>query len=74
MSPTMSEFSGIITALATPFKNGQFHEPDFERLLENQIDQGVNGFVINGTTGESPTLFRSSLRTTQAYKSTTKRS
>ncbi|MHB1157207.1 MAG: 4-hydroxy-tetrahydrodipicolinate synthase [Phycisphaerales bacterium] len=49
-------FSGAITALITPFRNGQL---DAQRLRENvrfQIAQGIKGLVPCGTTGESPTL------------------
>ena len=49
-------FEGTFTALVTPFKNDQFDEPAFERLIERQIEAGVTGIVPVGTTGESPTL------------------
>lgn len=49
-------FHGVITALVTPFQKGEVDYPSFERLLRDQLDQGVDGLVINGTTGESPTL------------------
>lgn len=49
-------FKGIITALATPFSDGELDVASFRNLLKQQIDAGVHGFVINGTTGESPTL------------------
>jgi 4-hydroxy-tetrahydrodipicolinate synthase len=52
----MSKFHGVITALVTPFKNGEVDLGSFKRLLRQQTDQGVKGFVINGTTGESPSL------------------
>ncbi len=48
---------GVITALATPFnKSGEVCRKSFKRLLKDQLDQGVSGVVINGTTAESPTL------------------
>ncbi len=47
---------GSITALVTPFKNGQFDEKAFRNLVNWQIDQGTHGLVPCGTTGESPTL------------------
>jgi 4-hydroxy-tetrahydrodipicolinate synthase len=47
---------GAITALVTPFRDGKV---DLERLRQQvkyQLDQGINGLVPCGTTGESPTL------------------
>lgn len=49
-------FKGSITALITPFKNGEIDWPAFENLIEWQIGQGSHGLVPCGTTGESPTL------------------
>lgn len=49
-------FRGAITALVTPFKNGQVDERALRDLIEFQITNGVDGLVPCGTTGESPTL------------------
>ncbi|MGH6792687.1 MAG: 4-hydroxy-tetrahydrodipicolinate synthase [Methyloceanibacter sp.] len=49
-------FQGSITALITPFKDGQIDAKAFQNLVEWQIDQGTHGLVPCGTTGESPTL------------------
>jgi len=49
-------FTGIHTAIVTPFKNGNIDEAAFERLIKNQIKAGVDGIVPVGTTGESPTV------------------
>ena len=49
-------FRGSITALITPFRNGQVDESAFRGLVEWQIQQGVHGLVPCGTTGESPSL------------------
>ncbi len=47
---------GSITALVTPFSNGQVDEKAFRKLVNWQIEQGTHGLVPCGTTGESPTL------------------
>ncbi|MEG2173409.1 MAG: 4-hydroxy-tetrahydrodipicolinate synthase [Desulfovibrionaceae bacterium] len=52
-------FSGAFTALVTPFKNGTVDEESFRRFIEWQIEQGINGLVPCGTTGESATLTHS---------------
>jgi 4-hydroxy-tetrahydrodipicolinate synthase len=52
----MPPFQGSITALITPFKNGEVDEKAFRRLVDWQIDQGTHGLVPVGTTVESPTL------------------
>lgn len=49
-------FKGSITALVTPFKNGNLDIEGYENFIEFQISQGSNGIVPGGTTGESPTL------------------
>ena len=49
-------FTGVCTALVTPFLNGQVNYPMLERLLQYQMDAGIRAVVICGTTGESPTL------------------
>lgn len=49
-------FSGIYTALITPFREGEIDVPAFQSLIERQIAGGVDGIVPVGTTGESPTL------------------
>ena len=49
-------FKGSITALITPFRDGEIDETAFQDLVEWQIEQGVHGLVPCGTTGESPSL------------------
>ncbi|MDX8395373.1 MAG: 4-hydroxy-tetrahydrodipicolinate synthase [Mariprofundaceae bacterium] len=49
-------FHGVMTALVTPFKNGQIDEEAFRAHLERQIDAGVDGLIPAGTTGEAATL------------------
>ena len=49
-------FGRTYTAIVTPFLNGKIDIESFDQLLLSQINDGIEGFVINGTTGESPTL------------------
>lgn len=49
-------FEGCYTAIVTPFNQGKIDEAAFLKLIERQIQAGVNGIVPCGTTGESPTL------------------
>lgn len=49
-------FSGVCTALVTPFLDGKVNYPMMKMLLKRQMDAGVKAVVICGTTGESPTL------------------
>ncbi len=49
-------FEGAHTALVTPFKEGEFDELAFRKLIDHQFDNGISGIVPCGTTGESPTL------------------
>jgi len=51
-----SVFSGAATALVTPFKNGAVDFDTFGRLIDWQIDGGIDALVIAGTTGEGSTL------------------
>lgn len=49
-------FKGSIVAIVTPFKNGEIDEEGLRQLVEFQIENGTDGIVPCGTTGESPTL------------------
>ena len=49
-------FTGACTALVTPFLGDKVNFPMLERLLQRQLDAGIEAVVICGTTGESPTL------------------
>ena len=52
----MPRFSGVITALVTPFRGDSVDETAFAALIERQIAAGVHGLVPVGTTGETATL------------------
>jgi 4-hydroxy-tetrahydrodipicolinate synthase len=49
-------FSGSMTALVTPFRDGEFDEQAYRGLIEFQIGAGTDALVPCGTTGESATL------------------
>ncbi len=49
-------FQGSIVALVTPFKDGALDEQKLRELVQFHIENGTNGIVPCGTTGESPTL------------------
>lgn len=50
------QFQGAFTALVTPYKNNSIDEEAYRALIEWQIEQGIDGLVPCGTTGESATL------------------
>ena len=50
------QLRGAFTALVTPFKNGAVDEEAYRAFIEWQIEQGINGLVPCGTTGEAATL------------------
>ena len=49
-------FCGAYTALVTPFRNGGIDEEAYRALIEWQIEQGIDGLVPCGTTGESAAM------------------
>jgi 4-hydroxy-tetrahydrodipicolinate synthase len=56
-SMTRTPFTGVGTALITPFTaSGAVDEAGVKRLAKRQIDEGVHFLVPCGTTGETPTL------------------
>ena len=49
-------FKGSNVALVTPFKDNKLDEETYIKLINFHLENGTNGFVPAGTTGESPTL------------------
>ena len=49
-------FKGSNVALVTPFKDNKLDEETYIKLIHFHIENGTNGLVPAGTTGESPTL------------------
>lgn len=49
-------FTGVATALATPFNEKGVNIPEFKKFIDFQIGAGVNALVICGTTGEASTM------------------
>jgi 4-hydroxy-tetrahydrodipicolinate synthase len=49
-------FSGAMTAMVTPFRDGRVDEARLREQVEFQIAGGIDGLVPVGTTGESPTV------------------
>lgn len=50
-------FKGVGTAIATPFDaNDNINFDEFQRLVEFQIENGVNAIIVCGTTGEASTM------------------
>jgi len=51
-----SIFTGAATAIVTPMNSQGVDYPAFERMLNWQVEQGIDALVICGTTGECSTL------------------
>ncbi len=49
-------FTGVATALITPFRDGEIDYPALGDLIESQISAGVSALLVAGTTGEGATL------------------
>lgn len=52
----LATIEGCLTALVTPFREGKVDFDGLGKLVDWQIEQGVDGIVAVGTTGESATL------------------
>lgn len=49
-------FTGVATALATPFNDCGVNIPEFKKFINFQIDSGIDALVVCGTTGEASTM------------------
>ena len=49
-------FTGAFVALVTPFQDGEVDFRTLDELVDFQLENGIDGIVPVGTTGESPTL------------------
>ena len=49
-------FKGCGTAIATPFNENGVNLEEFSKLVEDQIQKGVDSLIVFGTTGESSTM------------------
>ena len=49
-------FTGAATAIITPFKDNKIDFESFAKLIDWQIDEGIDAIVVCGTTGEASTL------------------
>ena len=56
MAKTNTIFEGVATALITPMTENGVNYEQFGRLIDWQIDEGIDALVIAGTTGEGSTL------------------
>jgi len=55
--PAMSNFRGVMTAMATPFhSDGAVDEAAARRLAAHLIEHGSHGVVVAGSSGEAATL------------------
>jgi len=50
------EVRGAYTAMVTPFQNGKLDLDGLKKNIHFQIEEGINGLLALGTTGEAPTI------------------
>lgn len=57
MNPAELLFGSNLVAMATPMNpDGALSEPGLANLVDHLLSTGCDGIVVNGTTGEAPTL------------------
>ncbi len=49
-------YRGVFTAMIAPMRDGELDRTSVESLVDAQLEAGVDGLVVNGTTGEAATL------------------
>lgn len=49
-------FKGVGTAIVTPFLDNSINYDEFKKLVEFQIENGIDSIIVCGTTGESSTM------------------
>lgn len=60
-------FEGCATAIATPFTETGVNFNEFGKLIEFQINEGIDALVVCGTTGESATMTDTERKETMRY-------
>lgn len=60
-------FEGCGTAIVTPFTNDGVNFEEFGKLIENQVQNGVDSIIVCGTTGESSTMTKEERKQTIKY-------
>ena len=53
---SLNIFDGVVTALITPFSDGEVDKQNLKALIDGQIESGINGLVVGGSTGEGSSL------------------
>src|ERR671937_665134 len=64
-------YQGSFVALITPFRNGEVDEGQLRMLVDFQIENGTNGLVPCGTTGEAATMTEEELVVSPYYNKPT---
>ena len=60
-------FNGTLTAIITPFTKTGVDYESFAKLIEYQINGGINGIVFIGTTGEPATMTSDEKKNLRAF-------
>lgn len=60
-------FKGCATAIATPFSDTGVNFDEFGKLIDFQIEEGIDALVICGTTGESATMTETERKETMKF-------